>query len=98
MDGQKLHRAALHAGGRPVGAARVDVALVVAVVGWVGVDEHTGGAILLRDVDLHAAEVVAVADDDDLALDADAQLLELFEVGERAVVGVDDVGGDVTGG
>ena len=40
----------------------------------------------------------AVADEDDLVLDADAEAGEFFEVGERAVVGVDDRAGDVAGG
>ena len=72
--------------------------LDVAVVGGVGVDEDAFGAVLLGDVDLDAAEVAAVADEDDLAFDADAEVGELLEVGQGAVVGVDDLGGDVAGG
>ena len=98
VEREELDGAALHGGGGAVGAAGVDVAADVAVVGGVGVDEDAVGAVLLRDVDLDAAEVAAVADDDDLVFDADAEFGELLEVGEGAVVGVDDVGGDVAGG
>ena len=44
---------------------------------------------------LHAAKVLAVADDDDLALHVDAHLLQLLEVLRAAVVGVNHIGGDV---
>ena len=98
IDGQELDGAALDGGVGAVGALGIDVAAEVAVVGGVGVDEDAFGAVLLGDVDLDAAEVAAVADEDDLAFDADAQLGEFFEVGEFAVVGVDDFGGDVAGG
>jgi hypothetical protein len=51
----------------------------------------------LRDVDLDAAIDGSVADEDDLAFDADAAFGETLEVGEAAVVGVDDRGSDVAG-
>ena len=54
--------------------------------------------MLLGDVDLDAAEVATVADEDNLVLDADAEGGEFLEVGEGAVVGVDDLPGDVAGG
>ncbi len=98
VDGEELDGAALDGGVGAAGALGVDVAAEVAVVGGVGVDEDAFGAVLLGDVDLDAAEVVAVADDDDLVFDADAEFGELLEVGEVAVVGVDDFGGDVAGG
>ncbi len=98
IDGQELDGAALDGGVGTPGALGVDVAAEVAVVGGVGVDEDAFGSVLLGDVDLDAAEVFAVADDDDLAFDADAEFGELLEVGEGAVVGVDDLGGDVAGG
>ena len=98
IDGEELHGAALDGGGRAPGAVGVDVAAEVAVVGGVGVDEDAFGSVLLGDVDLDAAEVASVADEDDLVLDADAEFGELLEVGERAVVGVDDGAGDVAGG
>ncbi len=98
IDGEKLDGAALDGGVGAPGALGVDVAAEVAVVGGVGVDEDAGGSVLLGDVGFDAAEVFAVADDDDLAFDADAEFGELLEVGEGAVVGVDDFGGDVAGG
>ena len=98
IDGQELHGAALHGGVGAVGALGIHVALEVAVVGGVGVDEDALGSVLLGDVDLDAAIVAAVADEDDLVLDADAEGGELLEVGEAAVVGVDDARGDVGGG
>ena len=98
IDGEELDGAALDGGVGTPGALGVDVAAEVAVVGGVGVDEDAFGAVLLGDVGLDAAEVFAVADDDDLVFDADAEFGELLEVGEGAVVGVDDLGGDVAGG
>ncbi len=98
IDGQELDGAALDAGGGTEGAFGIGVAAKVAVVGGVGVDEDALGSVLLRDVDLDAAEVGSVADEDDLVFDADAEAGEFFEVGEGAVVGVDDRGGDVAGG
>ncbi len=98
IDGEELDGAALDGGVGTPGAFGVDVAAEVAVVGGVGVDEDAFGAVLLGDVGLDAAEVFAVADDDDLVFDADAEFGELLEVGEGAVVGVDDLGGDVAGG
>ncbi len=73
-------------------------AAAVAVVGGVGVDQDAFGSEALGEVDLDAAEGVAVADEDDLAFDADAEFGEAVEVREAAVVGVDDGGGHVAGG
>src|ERR1700716_4692573 len=98
VDGEELDGAALNGGVWTPRALGVDVAAEVAVVGGVGVDEDAFGAVVLGDVGLDAAEVFSVADDDDLFLDADAELGELLEVGEGAVVRVDDLGGDVAGG
>ena len=98
IDRKELHGTALHGGGGVVGAAGIDIAEGIAVVGGVRVDEDAGGAVALGEVDLGAAEVAAVADEDDLTLDADAAVGELVEVGGGAVVGVDDLGGDVAGG
>ena len=69
-----------------------------AFVGRVGVDEHALGSALLGDIDLDAAIVAAVAHQDDFVLDADAEVGELLEVREAAVVGVDDGRGDIAGG
>ncbi len=98
IDGKELDGAALDGGLGTPRTLGVHVAAEVAVVGGVGVDEDALGTVLLGDVGLDAAEVFAVADDDDLVFDADAEFGELLEVGESAVVGVDDFGGDVAGG
>ena len=97
VDGKELDGATLDGGVGAPGAVGIDVAAEVAVVGGVGVDEDAFGSVVLGDVGLDAAEVFAVTDDDDLVFDADAEFGELLEVGEGAVVGVDDLGGDVTG-
>ncbi len=97
VERKKLDRPALDGGVGAHGAAGVLVAADVAVVGGVGVDDDAGGAVLLGDVGLDTAEVAAVADEDDLAFDVDAEFGELLEVVEGAVVGVDGLGGDVTG-
>ena len=76
----------------------IHVAAVVAVVGGIGVDEDAGGSILLGDVDLDAAEIAAVADENDFAFEVDAEVFELLEIFGAAVVGVDDFAGDVAGG
>src|SRR5438874_10086033 len=85
VDGEELHGAALDRGVGAPGAFGVDVAAEVAVVGRVGVDEDAFGAVLLGDVGFDAAEVFAIADDDDFVFDAYAELSELLEVGEGAV-------------
>ena len=92
-----LHGAALHAGLRPPGADGPGIALVVAIVLRVGVDEHAGGAALLGDVDLDAAKICAVAADHDLAVQVDVLRGEFVEVFEAAVVGVDHFAGHVAG-
>jgi hypothetical protein len=72
VDGQELHGAALDGGGGAVGALGIGIAAEVAVVGGVGVDEDALRSILLGDIDLVAAKVLPVADEDDLVFDADA--------------------------
>ena len=93
-----LHRAALHSGRRAVRAVGVDLAFGESVVGGIAVDDHPGRAAKLGEVDLHSAEVVTVAHENDLALDVDVQVFELLEILRRAVVGVDHAGGEVAGG
>ena len=91
-----LHRPALHAGLRTPRAEGIRVAFEVAVILRVRVDEHADCAALLGEVDLDAAEVAAVADDDDLAVQIDVVGVELIEVFEAAVVGVDHLAGHIT--
>ncbi len=84
-----LDRAALHARLRPPGAEGVGVALEVAIVLRVRVDEHAGRAALLGEVHFDAAEVAAIAGDDDFAVQVVVLRVELLEVFEAAEVGVD---------
>ena len=93
-----LHRAALYSGCRTIGAFGVDLAFGESVVGGVAIDDDAGRAAKLREVDLHATEVVAVAHEDDLALDVDVQVFELLEVFGGAVVRIDDFGREIAGG
>ena len=95
---QVLDRAALDGVGGAEGAVGVDRALDEAVVLRIGVDDHADGAVLLGEVRLDAAEVLAVADEHDLAVHVDAELVERGEVLGAAVVGVDDRRGHVARG
>ena len=70
------------------GTLRVDVALEVAVVARVGVDEAAHGPVLGRDLGLDAAPGPAVAGDDDLALHVDAVAGQGLVVAGHAVVDV----------
>ena len=69
---------ALDAGGGTPGAVGPGVAAVVAVIGGVGVEEDAGGAFLLGDGDLDAAEIFSVAAENDFAFYADAEVGGLF--------------------
>ena len=70
------------------GALRVDVALEVAVVARVGVDEAADGAVLGRDLGLDAAPGAAVAGDHDLALHVHPVAGQVLVVVGHAVVDV----------
>ena len=61
----------------------------------IGIDEAADRAVLGRDLGLDAAPGIAVARDDDRALDRDAHALELLVVVRDAVVDVDQRRGDV---
>ena len=94
---QVLHRTALHRAIRSPGTVRVFVTLKVAIVGRVGIDDDASGPMLLRQVDLHAAEVHAIARQHNLARDADVQVFQFFKIFRPAVIHVDHIGGDVAG-
>ena len=70
------HRAALRAVLVAIRALRIDVALEVAVVARIGVDDAADRAMLGGDLRLDAAPRPAVARDDDLPLHVDAVALE----------------------
>ena len=63
----------------------------------IGVDEHADCAALLGEINFYAAEVGAVAADDDFAVDVDVLRGERIEIFKAAVVGVDDLAGDIAG-
>jgi hypothetical protein len=80
VDRHVGHAAALDALRGPIRAGGVDLALEVAVVLRVGVDDAADGALLRGDLRLDAAPASAVARDDDLALHVDAEPLEALVV------------------
>ena len=84
--------------GRAPAAARIDVALRVAVVGGIRIDDAADRAVLVRELGLEPAPAAAVARDDDLALHVDAAPLELLVVIRHAVIDVDELAGDVAVG
>ena len=98
VAGEERHvgdRAALRAPLVAPRAFRVDVALKVAVVARVGVDEATDGPALGGDLRLDAAPRAAVARDDDLPLHVHAAPLQLLVVARHSVVDVDELAGHV---
>ena len=89
------HAAALHAIPGPPRPVGIDIALGVAVIPGVRVDEAADRAVLGRDLGLDAAPRPEVARDHDRALHGDPQPLEPLVVGRHAVVHVNEGGGDV---
>ena len=83
------HASALRAVGVAERALGEDVALEIAVVVGVGVDQASDGAVLGRNLRLDAAPRPAVARDHDRTLHGDAQPVERFVIGRHAVVDVD---------
>ena len=89
------HAAALNHAPAAERAVGVDLALEVAVLVRIRIDDAGDGAVLGRDLRLDAAPAAAVAREDDLALHADAELVERLVVGRDAEVHVDDLAGHV---
>ena len=85
--------AALHALFGAHGSFGVHVAAREAIVGRIAVDEERGRAVLLGFARLDAAERVAVAGDDDLALHRDADRVEVGVVLNESVIDVHDLAG-----
>ena len=83
-------RSALHAARRAPRPFRIGVAAVVAIVFRVGINDDSGRAAFLRHERFHAAKILAVTDDDDLAAHIDVHLLQLVKVSGRAVVRIDN--------
>src|SRR5207244_1289593 len=90
-----LTRRCTLAGPGPPRPAGVDVALDVAVLPRVRVDEAADRAVLGRDLGLDAAPRPEIARDHDRALHRDSQALEPVVVGGDAVVHVDERCSDV---
>ncbi|CAM5604922.1 hypothetical protein RLIN73S_06790 [Rhodanobacter lindaniclasticus] len=89
------HRAALHAFGGAPAAVGPGVALGVAVLVRVGIDQAADRAVLLRQLRLQPAPAAAVAGDHDLAAHVDAATRQFLVVVRHAVVGVDQRRGDI---
>ena len=95
VEGHVLHRPALDALVRTPAALRIGVALRVAVVGRIGIDDAADRPVLLGELGFEAAPALAVAGDDDLALHIHAHALERLVVVGHAVVDVDELARDV---
>ena len=89
------HAAALNHPPAAERAVGIDLALEVAVLVRIRIDDAGDRAVLGRDLRLDAAPAAAVAREHDLALDVDAELLQRLVVGGDAEVHVDDLAGDV---
>ena len=88
-------RAALDAERRARAALGVNVAVAVAVLLRIGIDDAADRAMLLRQLGLEAAPPGTVAGDGDLALHVDPAPGERLIVGGKAVVDVNQRCGDV---
>ena len=87
----QLDRAALRRCFRPIAPLGIGIALKISVVHRIGVNDHPGRAVFLRQRSLHAAEDFAITHQHDSALDADAHLRQLLVILRTSVVGVDDL-------
>ncbi len=74
-------------------ALRINIPLGKAIVGGIGEDQDSGGSALLGVIDLQATKDLAVADQDDLVLDVDPQLLQGGVIVGTSVIGVDHLTG-----
>ena len=92
------HAAALYAVARAPRAVGENVALRVAVVGGIGIDEASDRAVLGGDFGLDAAPGISVTRDHDCALDRNSHALQFLVVIRSAVVDVHQRRGDVAVG
>ncbi len=93
VQGQILNRAALHGIGRPIAALRIGVALAVAVVARIGVNQAAHGAMFVGQLRLQPAPAAAIARQHDAPLDAHALTFEFLVVVRHAVICVDQFRG-----
>src|SRR6185312_2478810 len=83
------------AAGGPVGAFGVRVALKIAIVARVGINDAAYGAMLPGHARLDAAEARAVTRNDDPAANIDSALFEDVVIGGESVVYVNQRRGDI---
>src|SRR6185436_4628948 len=95
MERHVRHRAALRAAVGPVSPLGIGIALAVAVLARVGVDDAADGAVLGGELGLDAAPGATIAGEDDLAADVDAAPGQLVVVGGDALIDEDQLAGDV---
>src|SRR4029077_5608510 len=91
------HAAALNHAPAAERTLRVDIALRIAVLVRIRIDDAGDGAVLGRHLRLDPAPAAAVAREHDLPFHVDAELLEGLVVGGHAKVYVDDFAADITG-
>ena len=90
------HRSALRAILIPPCPFRINIAGKIAVVARIRINDATNRAVLGRDLGLDAAPRAAIARDNDLALDIDSALRELFVVLRHTVIDIDKLACDVS--
>src|ERR1700733_227798 len=74
---------------------RVNVALKIAVVPWVRVDQAPDRSMLVSDLRLDSAPASAVASNYDFAFNVDTEFRQLLIVRRHAIVYIDQIRGDV---
>ena len=92
------HAAALHAVARTPGTVGENVALRVAIVRGIGIDEASDRAMLGRNLGLDAAPGISIARDGNGSLDRDPHARQFFVVIRSAVVDINQRRGDVAVG
>ena len=95
IDHHLLDRAALD----PVGGAQrplgVGIALAIAVISRIGIDQGPDGAMLFGQLRLQTAPALAIAGDDNLALDRNAQPFQRQIVFGHTVIDIDKIARDI---
>ena len=95
MDALILHRSTLHAGCGTPAAGGIDVALGVAIVGRIGIDQAADRSLLLSQQRLQSTPALAITGDDDLALHRHASARKCLIILAHAIIDVDHLAGDV---
>ncbi len=71
--------------------------MLEAVIGWIGIEENACGSVFLRQKGLDASKALAVAHQNNLAVDVDLGLLQAVKVLWSAVVCIYHFGFDISG-